>query len=264
MNQPTTLLPAEADSDKTEERESGKMSFLEHLDELRKRILRVILYIGIGFAASFYFAPRIYEFLAIPVKRSLPEGYELVFTKVTEPFALFVKVAILAGIFLTIPFTLHEVWKFISPGLYQKEKRYVIPFLLSSVLLFLGGGAFAYYIVLPRAYNFLLGIGEGFTPMITVREYMDLTNTIILGFGLVFEMPVIVAFLSLFGLVTGKFLLSKFKYAVLIIFILAAIISPTPDAITQTLYAGPMVLLYLVSVIVAYIFGWRRKRKGLD
>ena len=173
------------------------------------------------------------------------------------------KVSILAGIFLTAPLTLYEVWKFISPGLYRKEKRFVLPFLFSSVMLFLTGGAFAYYIVLPRAYEFLLKLGGSFQPMIEIKDYLDLTDTIILGFGLIFEMPVIVAFLAMFGLVSARFLWTKFKYAILVIFILAGVLSPTPDAITQCIYAGPMVMLYLISILVAALFGWRRRRKGL-
>jgi sec-independent protein translocase protein TatC len=246
------------------EGENGKMSFLEHLDELRQRLLRVIIYIGVGFLSCFYFAETIYNFMSQPVLAALPAGKKLVFTGVTDPFRLYMKVAILAGIFLTSPFILYEVWKFISPGLYRKEKKFAIPFLICSVILFLGGGAFAFYVVLPRAYGFLLKWGDSFEPMITVNEYLDLTDTIVLGFGLIFEMPVIVGFLSIFGLVSAKFLWSKFKYAVLLIFIAAAVLSPTPDALTQCIYAGPMVILYLISIGVAYLFGRRRKALGLD
>ncbi len=266
MKQLTTERDPESElepQEEPEEGESGKMSFLEHLDELRRRILHVVLYVLLGFCACFYFSDKIYYFLALPLTNSLPPGTKLAFTKLTDPFALYVKVSILAGIFLTAPLTLFEVWKFISPGLYRKEKKFVIPFLVSSVILFLTGGAFAYYIVLPRAYAFLLKIGESFQPIITIKDYLDLTDTIILGFGLIFEMPVIVAFLAMFGLVSAKFLWNKFKYAVLIIFVLAAVLSPTPDAVTQCIYAGPMVLLYLISIVVAALFGWRRKRKGL-
>jgi len=246
------------------EAETGKMSFLEHLDELRQRLLRIIIYVGVGFLSSFYFAQNIYNFMSQPVMAVLPPGQKLVFTSLPDPFRLYMKVAILAGIFLTSPFILYEVWKFISPGLYRKEKKFAIPFLVASVILFVGGGAFAFYIVLPRAYGFLVKWGDPFQPMITVNEYLDLTNTIILGFGLIFEMPVVVAFLSIFGLVSAKFLWRKFKYAVLLIFIAAAVLSPTPDALTQCIYAGPMVVLYLISICVAYLFGRRRKARGLD
>jgi sec-independent protein translocase protein TatC len=245
------------------ENESSKMSFLEHLDEFRKRLLHIIAYIGIGFLASFYFAPRIYEFLAVPAKQALPAGHKLVFTTLTQPFSVFIWVSVLGAVFLTLPFTLYEVWKFIAPGLYRKEKRYVIPFLTSSVFLFVAGGAFCYYVVLPRAYGFLIKMGEGFTPMLTINDYLDITLTMILGFGAIFEMPVIVAFLSMFGLVSAKFLWKKFGYAILIIFITAAVLSPTPDAVTQCIYAVPMIILYIISIGIAFVFGWRRKKQGL-
>jgi len=240
------------------------MSFLLHLDALRRRLTRIILYVLLVFAACFYFSDKIYIFLSVHLTQSLPPGGKLVVLKVTDAFSLYVKVAILAGIFLTAPLSLYEVWKFISPGLYRKEKRFVVPFLISSVILFVTGGAFAYYLVLPRAYKFLLQIAEQFQPMITVNDYLDLTDTIILGFGLIFEMPVLVAFLSMFGLVTARFLWSKFKYAILVIFILAGVLSPTPDAITQCVYAGPMIVLYLISIAVAALFGRRRRARGLD
>jgi sec-independent protein translocase protein TatC len=174
------------------------------------------------------------------------------------------KVSILAGIFITAPFCLYEVWKFIAPGLYRKEKRYVVPFLVTSVLLFLSGGAFCYWIVLPQAYGFLINFGSDFMPVIKIDEYLDLTNMMILGFGLIFEMPVIVAFLSIFGLISARFLWSKFKFALILIVGLAALLSPTGDAFNLLIWAAPMVVLYIISIGVAAIFGWRRKAQGLD
>jgi len=246
------------------ENESGKMSFLEHLDELRKRLVHIAIYIAVGFAACFYFARPMYDFLSVPITQSLPTGTKLAYTKPTDPFTLYMKVALLGGIFLTLPLTLYEVWKFISPGLYRKEKRYVIPFLVSSMVLFVGGAAFCYYIVLPTAYGFLINLGASFTPVIKVDEYLDLTNMMLLGFGLIFEMPVVVGFLSIFGLVTASFLWKKFSYAVVGIVVLAAILSPTGDAFNLLIWSAPMVLLYLVSIGVAAILGWRRKAKGLS
>ena len=263
MNSTTTELEEAPGSPEPEE-ESGKMSFLEHLDELRRRLVRVATYIGIGFVASFYFCKDIYRFLSAPITKALPAGTKLAYTNPTDPFTLYIKVAVLAGIFLTIPFSLYEVWKFIAPGLYRKEKRYIVPFLVSSVVLFVGGGAFCYYVVLPQAYGFLLKIGEDFMPVIKIDEYLDLTNTMILGFGLVFEMPVIVAFLSLFGLVSAKFLWTKFRYAIVIIVAAAAMLSPTGDAFNLMIWAAPMVVLYLISIGIAALFGWRRRRAGLD
>jgi sec-independent protein translocase protein TatC len=246
------------------ESESGKMSFLEHLDELRKRLVHVAAILAIGFVASFFFAKRIYDFLAIPMSQSLPEGTKLAFTKPTDPFTLYMKVAFLSSIFLTLPFTLHEVWKFIAPGLYRKEKKYVLPFLTFSILLFVLGASFCYYIVLPAAFKFLIQLGSSFQPVIKVDEYLSLTNMMLLGFGVIFEMPVVVAFLSIFGLVTASFLWKKFKYSLIGIVVLAAVLSPTGDAFNLLVWAAPMVLLYFISIGIAAIFGRRRKSKGLS
>jgi sec-independent protein translocase protein TatC len=262
MNDATTELEDTAESPESED-ESGKMSFLEHLDELRKRLLHIIIYVGIGLIACFYFHKEIYRFLAVPIQKALPPGEMLAYTKPTDPFMIYVKVSILAGIFLTIPFSLYEVWKFIAPGLYRKEKKYILPFLLFSIILFVTGGLFSYYVVLPQTYSFLLKMGEEFRPVIKIDEYLDLTNMMILGFGLIFEMPVVVAFLSIFGLVSARFLWTKFRYAVVIIVAAAAMLSPTGDAFSLLLWAAPMVILYLVSIGIAAIFGWRRRVKGL-
>jgi sec-independent protein translocase protein TatC len=251
---------AEPDGDH-EERESGKMSFLDHLDELRKRFVHIAIYLAVGFLACWFFAKRIYDFLAIPITRSLPPGVKLAYTNPTDPFTLYMKVALLAGVFLTLPLILYEVWKFIAPGLYRKEKKYVLPFLFSSILLFVSGSAFCYYIVLPPAFEFLIKLGSSFTPMIRIDEYLDLTNMMLLGFGAIFEMPVIVGFLSMFGLVTAGFLWKKFRYSLVIIVFLAAVISPTGDAFNLLLWSAPMILLYVISIGVAAILGWRRKRK---
>ncbi len=262
MSDVVTELNSEKDQSGPEI-ESGKMSFLEHLDELRRRLVHIAVYIAIGSLLSWGFREQIFGFLSAPLIKSLPPGQKLVFTGITHPFTVYMKAAFLAGIFLTIPFTLHEVWKFIAPGLYRKEKRYVVPFLICSLVLFLLGAAFCYYIVLPAAFKFLIDLGALWTPMITIGEYLDTTNMMLLAFGLIFEMPVVAAFLSIFGLITGKFLWNKFKYAMVAIIALAALLSPTGDAFNLILWSAPMILLYIVSIGVAWIFSWRRKSKGL-
>jgi sec-independent protein translocase protein TatC len=261
MSDSTTELQAETGTPEPEH-ESGKMSFLEHLDELRKRLVHIAAFIGVGFLVSWLFHDRIYNFLAVPMTKTLPAGKKLVYTSITDPFTVYMKVAFIAGIFLTIPFTLYEIWKFIAPGLYRKEKKYVVPFLVSSIFLFLAGATFCYVIILPTTFKFLNQMGSSFDPMIKIDEYLDFTNMMLLGLGLIFEMPVIVAFLSLFGLVSAKFLWDKFKYAIVGIVALAAIISPTGDAFNLMVWSAPMILLYIVSIGVAAIFGWKRKKKG--
>jgi sec-independent protein translocase protein TatC len=253
MSKTTTKLDPET-NEPEKEPESGKMSFLDHLDELRKRLVHVAIYLAGGFLACWYFSKQIYDFLAIPIVKSLPAGVKLAYTNPTDPFTLYMKVAMLAGVFLT---------KFIAPGLYRKEKKYILPFILCSMLLFLSGASFCYYIILPSAFKFLIELGSSFTPMIRIDEYLDLTNTMLLGFGAIFEMPVITAFLAIFGLVSARFLLKYFRYAIVIIVALAAIISPTQDAFNLVLWSAPMLLLYIISIGVAAIFGWNRKRKGL-
>ncbi len=262
MSEVTAELDAEAGSIEPED-ESGKMSFLEHLDELRRRLVHIAIYLAIGFAACWSFREFIYNFLAAPITPYLPPGTKLAYTTPTAPFTLYMKVAFLGGIFLTIPLTLFEVWKFIAPGLYRKEKRYVIPFLFCSVFLFLSGAAFCYKVVLPAVYRFLINLGSAFTPVIKIDEYLSLTMRMILGFGAIFEMPVVIAFLSIFGLISASFLWTKFKYAIVLIFVAAALMSPTGDAFNLVIWAAPMILLYLVSIGVAAVFGWRRKAKGL-
>lgn len=260
MSQAVKEFAADGDASELQD-ESGKMSFLEHLDELRRRLLHIALYVAVGFLVCWFFHRQIYDFLALPITTLLPPGKKLAFTNVTNVFTLYMKVAMLAGFFLTLPFTLYEVWKFIAPGLYQKEKRYVIPFLMSSLFLFLSGAAFCYYIVLPAMFKFLLDLGASFEPVIKIDEYLDLTNMMLLGFGLMFEMPVVIAFLSIFGLVSAGFLWKKSKYAMIGIVVLAAVLSPTGDALNLMMWAAPMMLLYVISIGVAAIFGWRRKKK---
>lgn len=262
----TTELEPETGSPEPEgekEPETGKMTFLEHLDELRKRLVRIISYLGVGFIVCWSVSKPIYRFIQVPFLKWLP-GTKLVYTNLTDPFTLYMKVAFIAAIFFTAPLSLYEVWKFIAPGLYRKEKKYVVPFMTSSVVLFLLGGAFCYYIVLPQAYGFLISVGSDFTPMVTINEYMDLTLMMLLGFGLVFEMPVIVAFLSMFGLVSAKFLWDKFRFAIVLIVVLAAVLSPTGDAFNLMIWSAPMIVLYILSIGVAAIFGWRRRKEGLD
>jgi sec-independent protein translocase protein TatC len=261
MKDPTTGLGTETDQSEVEA-ESGKMTFLEHLDELRRRLIRIIAYLGIGFGACLYFSKNIYRFISIPITKALPPATKLAFTNPTDPFTIYMKVAMLAGVFLTIPLSLYEVWKFIAPGLYRREKRYVFPFMFSSVLLFFAGGAFCYYMVLNPAYTILIQWGSDFQPVIMIDKYLDLTLMMLLGFGLIFEMPVVVAFLSMFGLVSAHFLWSKFKYSIVIMVTVAAILSPTGDAFNLLIWSAPMILLYVISIGVAALFGWQRKKRN--
>jgi sec-independent protein translocase protein TatC len=232
------------------------MSFLEHLEELRRRIIYALIAVGIGFFACWAYAERIYEIIQRPVIEALKHNgipEKLGYLNPTEPFNLYLKTAFLAGLFVASPFVLYQVWVFISPGLYRREKRYVLPFMFSTIFLFLAGGYFGYKIVFPAALNFLISYGKQFQPMITVGEYTDLFLTVILGLGVVFEMPILVFFLSLMGVVSAGWMWRNVRYSILVIFIVAAILTPTTDILNMCIFAAPMVALYFVSILVAWL-----------
>ncbi len=246
------------DDDEDELGTAGKMSFLDHLDELRRRLIISLSALGIGFLVCWSFSAKIYDFLALPITQHL-NGKKLVFTNPTEPFTLYMKVAFIAGIFLSAPILVWQIWLFISPGLYKREKKFAVPFIFFSSLLFIMGGVFAYYIAFPMSLKFLLSVGESFDPMVTITEYLDLAMTVYLGCAIIFEIPILIFFLSVFGLVSASFLMRNLRYAILIIFIVAAVITPTTDIPTMMVFAMPMLMLYLVGVLVAWIFGKKRE-----
>ncbi len=239
------------------EASSGEMTFLQHLEELRKRLIRALAGLVVGFLLCLTVARTVYGWLVRPVVEVLPEGEKLAFTHLTDPFLLYMKVSFLTGIFLMAPYIVLQLWLFIAPGLYERERRYAVPFILFSSVFFIGGGLFAYYIVLPPACKFFIeqGLDWDFRPVITARELLSFESKILLGMGFVFQMPILTFFLAKLGIVTTGFLLRNFKYAILIIFILAAILTPTPDVVTQSLFAAPMVALYLLSILVTAVFG---------
>ena len=237
----------------------AKMTFLEHLDELRKRILYAASAVALGFLGSWFFREQLFAFLAIPITDVL-QG-PLVFTKPTEPFSIYVKVSFVAGIFLASPILLLQLWIFIAPGLYRREKSYAVPFMVSSTSLFILGGVFAYYIILPTALDFLINqFGRNFQPMVSAIEYFNFEVIIVIGMGVIFQLPVLSAFLSIFGFITPGFLWRNFRYAFLLIVIVAAVVSPTADILNLFLWSGPMVLLYMISIGVSWVFQRRRAR----
>src|SRR5580698_9480948 len=239
------------------------MGFLDHLEELRKRIVYSIVAVAVGFGVCWWKVEWLYGFMQKPIvdvlrKHGLPE--KLVFLNPTDPFNLYLKVAGLAGLFLTSPFVLYQVWMFISPGLYRNEKRYVVPFMVSTIALFVAGGYFGYKIVYPRALEFLIHFGRQFTPMITIGEYTSLFLSIILGMGLIFEMPILVFFLALMGILSAGFMWKNFNYAILLIFIVAAIVTPTPDPWSMCVFAAPMLGLYGISIGIAWLVHPKQRR----
>jgi sec-independent protein translocase protein TatC len=241
-----------------------QMTFLEHLEELRQRLIRSVLALFVGFGVCFYFSDKIYGYLELPMRetlRALHLSDKLVFTNPTDPFNLYIKLSIVVGLFLSSPYVLWQIWLFISPGLYRHEKRYVAPFVFLTSSLFIAGGIFAYKMAFPAALKFLVEFGKRFQPMITINEYWNLALTIIVGVGIVFELPVVILILSLFGIVTPKFLLRQFRYAVLITAVVAAAIAPTPDLTSLFMFWIPMVGLYVVSIGLSWLVYFRKKRK---
>lgn len=258
--------PDSTSEDDGDEEEEGmaKMSFLEHLQELRDRIIRALMGVAVGCAVGLYFSDEIFARVSQPVAgvlRKMGLSDKLVFTHPADAFNVYLQLGLVAGLFLASPWVLYQVWAFIAPGLYQKERRYAVPFIFFCSSLFMAGGAFAYFIAFPYALEFLLNMGgTHMTPFITAKEYLDLFTTIILGLGIVFEMPVLILFLALLGIVTPGFLLRNFRYAVLVITMVAALITPTTDVTNLVLFAVPMLGLYLLGTGLAWVV-WRGRRK---
>jgi len=244
-----------------------EMTFLEHLEDLRKRLFYSFVALFVGFVPGWIFSKELYEILARPVTQYLPEGTRLAFTTLTAPFMLYMKVAFLASLFFMSPFVFLQLWYFVAPGLYQKEKKYVVPFVLMTTFFFSLGAVFAYFIVFPWACRFFLTLGRDFQPVITVDQYFGFALKVLLGIALVFELPTLVFFLSKMGLVTARWMVRNFKYAVLLVFVVAAVITPTPDVITQSIVAIPMLALYGLSILIALVVGRgkeKARRTGTD
>jgi sec-independent protein translocase protein TatC len=247
-----------------DEEEMVKMSFLDHLVELRQRIIRILIAIGVGFFACFGFAQEILDYLSQPAYLALRSHHQeekLIYLHPTDIFNIYLQIGLICGLILVLPYVAAQVWGFISPGLYKREKKYAVPFVLVCTALFLTGAGFGYYIALPFALKFLLGLGGPHVlPMIAVEEYLSLFTVLILGLGLIFEMPILIVILTALHIVTPKFLLDNFRYAILVITILAAVITPTTDIPNMMLFAIPMVGLYLLGVLFSKIVVSRREK----
>ncbi len=248
-------LTAEVPPARQPEESMPAMSFLDHLEELRRRIIYSLLAVCAAFVVCFFYAENIFRIMQRPImealhRNNMPE--KLVYLNPTEPFNIYLKVGFLAGLFVASPVVLYQLWLFISPGLYRHEKRYVVPFMGSTVFLFLAGGYFGYKLVYPQALNFLIDYGKQFQPMITIGEYTDLFLTIIIGMGIIFELPILVFFLALMGIVNAGWMWRNLRYSILVIFIIAAIVTPTTDILNMCIFAAPMVALYVVSIAIAW------------
>ncbi|MCK9363428.1 MAG: twin-arginine translocase subunit TatC [Syntrophales bacterium] len=243
----------------TENSEEEKLPLTSHLEELKARLIRVLIVVAIGFGVCYLFKDWSFKVITKPLVEAMPAQSSMIFTGLPEAFFIHMKIALFASLLLTAPYTLFEIWRFISPGLYKKEKRAVVPFVFFSSLLFAGGVLFGYFIALPPAFRFFVSFSTDFLkPMISFREYLSLTLKFLLAFGLSFEMPVFLFFLAKIGIVNSKMLAKQRRYAILIIFIAAAVLTPSPDAISQILMAGPLLILYEVSIVLTKFAGKKK------
>jgi len=234
--------------------EDDKLPFTGHLDELRKRLISCFIAVGIGFVLSYAFKEYLFEILTLPLINVMGSGEKLIFTGLPEAFFTYLKVALLSGLMLSAPIILYQFWMFAAPGLYDKERRLLFPIVILSTFFFLGGALFGYFIVFPWGFKFFLGFAsETIRPLPSMKEYLGFSAKLLLAFGLVFEMPLVITFLAKLGLVSVDFLRKNRKYALLLFFIGAAILTP-PDVVTQVMMAGPLMLLYEISILGARIF----------
>ena len=263
MATPETTLPPPAEN----EEPGARMSFFEHLVELRKRIINSLLAVGLGMVLGLLVSNRVIDFIVQPMLVALRAHHledRLYYPSPATPISLYINLGLYVGVVVAMPFVLYQVWLFVAPGLYKHERRAVLGFVVSSMILFLCGMAFGYYVMLPQVLTFLIGFAGRLplAPLIDVNEYFDFILIVLVGLGVIFELPVLIFILSLFGIVTPKFLLKNFRYAMLVITIVAAVVTPTPDATTMLIFMAPMVLLYFVGVFVSYMV-LRRKRRDL-
>lgn len=257
--QPERLL-----RERPEEESAGSMSFFDHLVELRKRIVNSLIAIGIGMLVGFYVSKHFINYIVRPMQTALRANHledKLIYTGPAAPVGLIINLSLYLGVVIAMPYVLYQIWLFVAPGLYKHERHAVAGFIVSSMSLFLCGIAFGYYVLLPQVLTFLISFTTDIPikPLISINEYFDLILVVLVGLGVIFELPVLIFILSVFGIVTPKFLLKNFRYAMLLITVAAAIVTPTPDATTMIVFMAPMIALYFVGVLVSYVV-LRRKR----
>ncbi|NQT09657.1 MAG: twin-arginine translocase subunit TatC [Desulfobacteraceae bacterium] len=246
----------------TENDETEKIPFTGHLEELRKRLVACFIAIGIGFVVSYGFKEKLFDILSHPLISVMGADEKLIFTGLPEAFFTYLKVAFLSGFMLAAPVVLYQFWMFVAPGLYQKERRFLVPIVFLSSVFFVGGALFGYFIVFPFGFKFFLGFAsETIKPLPSMREYLSFSAKLLLAFGLVFELPLIITFLAKLGIVSVEFLKKNRKYALLLFFVGAAILTP-PDVVTQIMMALPLMLLYEISIIGARVFGKKKAKES--
>ena len=238
--------------------EDDKLPFTAHLEELRSRLITCFIAVAVGFVLSYGFKEELFRILLIPLLSVMKAGEELIFTGLPEAFFTYLKVAFLSGLILASPVIIYQFWMFVAPGLYNKERRALIPIIILSSLFLIGGSLFGYFIVFPLGFQFFLGYSnETIHARLSIKEYLGLASKLLLAFGIVFELPIVITFLARLGIVSVDFLKKNRKYALLLFFIGAAMLTP-PDVVTQVMMALPLMVLYEISIIGARIFGRKK------
>ncbi|MDQ1336333.1 MAG: Sec-independent protein translocase protein TatC [Thermodesulfobacteriota bacterium] len=242
--------------------DDAKQPFMAHLEELRRRLVACAIAVGVGFVVSYVFSERLFQVLIMPLKAVMPEGERLIFTNLPEMFFTYMKVAFLSGVLLMAPFIFYQLWMFVAPGLYQREKKYVIPFVVASTILFVGGSLFGYFVVFPFGFRFFIGFSNEYVKALpSVREYFSFAIKLLFAFGIIFELPVVIFFLTKMGMVTPEALRRQRKYAILLAFVVGAILTP-PDVITQFMMAIPLMALYEIGILVSVMARKKKEEKA--
>lgn len=245
-----------------DEEETGpKMSFLEHLDEFRKRLVNALVGILVGVLAGFFFVDKVFDFVFEPTRRALPPGVKLIYTQPGEAFSLYIQISLIVGTLVAAPWVMYQVWLFIAPGLFSKEKMVAIPFVVLTTLGLVLGAAFNHFIAFPLLMAFFASFNTpdlNFMPKVT--DVFDLYAKMTIGMAIIFQMPTVVFFLAKMKLITARFLWSKVRYAILITFVVSGLVTPTGDPMNQAIFAAPMIVLYLVSIVIAWLVGLKRPK----
>jgi sec-independent protein translocase protein TatC len=237
----------------------AKQPFMSHLEELRKRLINCAISVGVGFVAAYIFAEELFQFLARPLMENMGEGQKLIFTNLPEMFFAYLKTAFVAGILASAPIIFYQLYMFVAPGLYKNERRLVVPFVIASTILFVGGSLFGYFIVFPFGFRFFLGFAGGSIQALPrVKEYFSFAVKLLLAFGVVFELPVVAFFLGKMGVLTPELMRKQRKYAILLTFAMGAILTP-PDVVTQCMMALPLIVLYEISILVVKMARTKKK-----
>lgn len=241
--------------------DGGRMTLWEHLEELRRRLIISIATVAVFFCVCWAFREPIFNVVQAPFLKYVSKGDKLAYTSLTEPFIVFMKLSFFSSLVFSSPIIITQLWLFIAPGLYKRERRYALPFIFFSTLFFLTGCWFSYSYIFPFACRYFLSVGSNFKQVVRLDDYFSLFSKMILSVGLIFETPILAFFLARFGIITHRMLISQLKYAILFAFIISAVVTPTPDMVTQTLLAVPLIGLYVISILIAWIFG---KKRGED